>query len=48
MKESVIHAGDEFNTWDWFLDKMIKVAGFRIVHEAGETPNTKAYGCNVA
>lgn len=48
MEESVIHAGDEFNTWDWILDEMLKVAGFRMVHEAEETPNTKANCCNVA
>lgn len=45
MEESIIHVRDEFSTWDWIIEKMLELSGFKIVHIAGEMPNTKAYIC---
>lgn len=45
MEESVIHVRDEFSTYDWILEKMIELTGFKIMHVAEEMPNTKAYIC---
>jgi putative AdoMet-dependent methyltransferase len=45
MEEPVIHVRDEFSIYDWILEKMIELTGFKIMHVAEEMPNTKAYIC---
>ncbi len=45
MKEAIIHVKEEYSTWDWILEKMLELAGFKIVNKTEEMANTTAYIC---
>lgn len=45
MKEAIIHVKEEYSTWDWILEKMLELAGFKIVDKKEEMSNAKAYIC---
>jgi len=45
MKEAIIHVKEEYSTWDWILEKMLKLAGFKIESKSEETTNLITYIC---
>jgi putative AdoMet-dependent methyltransferase len=45
MKEAIIHVKEEYSTWDWILERMFELAGFKIVHKIEEMANITAYIC---
>ena len=46
-EESVTHIKKEHSTWDWVLDKMLDMAGFKIELKTSEMPNTQIYLCSI-
>ncbi len=46
MEESVVHIKEEFSTWDWIMEKMLDLAGFKIDTQTSDIPNIISYTCS--
>lgn len=45
MEEAIIHIKEEYSTWDWILEKIFELAGFKIESKSEEMPNLITYIC---